>query len=137
MGPNKFITLQNQLKQIKSSGLKPYMPLFKKNLFIFTREKFGNRARCLDTSYTPKICFKNVSFSLFYRKELSGRLRKDITSHHNEHILVFNIESEERNIATPVQGTVSCLATHGSSHLLTASDDNSIAVVRMGSFQVL
>jgi protein MAK11 len=33
-------------------------------------------------------------------------------------------------------GTVSCLATHAPSHLLTASDDNSIAVVRMGSFQI-
>lgn len=35
------------------------------------------------------------------------------------------------------EGTVSCLATHSTtSHLLTASDDNSIAVVRMGSWQV-
>jgi len=35
------------------------------------------------------------------------------------------------------EGTVSCLATHSAtSHLLTASDDNSIAVVRMGSWQV-
>jgi len=35
------------------------------------------------------------------------------------------------------QGTVSCLATHSAtSHLLTASDDNTIAVVRMGSWQV-
>jgi len=35
------------------------------------------------------------------------------------------------------EGTVSCLATHSStSHLVTASDDNSIAVVRMGSWQV-
>jgi len=34
------------------------------------------------------------------------------------------------------EGTVSCMTTHGSSHLLTASDDNSIAVVRMGSFQI-
>jgi len=35
------------------------------------------------------------------------------------------------------EGTVSCLATHSStSHLVTASDDNTIAVVRMGSWQV-
>jgi len=35
------------------------------------------------------------------------------------------------------EGTVSCLATHSStSHLVTASDDNSISVVRMGSWQV-
>jgi len=35
------------------------------------------------------------------------------------------------------EGTVSCLATHpATSHLLTASDDNSVAVVRMGSWQV-
>ena len=32
---------------------------------------------------------------------------------------------------------MSCLATHSAtSHLLTASDDNTIAVVRMGSWQV-
>lgn len=34
------------------------------------------------------------------------------------------------------QGTVSCLATQPPSHLISASDDNSIAVVRMGSWQV-
>jgi len=34
------------------------------------------------------------------------------------------------------EGTVSCLASQPPSHLLTASDDNSIAVVRMGSWQV-
>ena len=35
------------------------------------------------------------------------------------------------------EGTVSCMATHSStSHLLTGSDDNTIAVVRMGSWQV-
>lgn len=34
------------------------------------------------------------------------------------------------------EGTVSCLAAHSSSHLITASDDNSIAVIRLGSFQV-
>jgi len=35
------------------------------------------------------------------------------------------------------EGTVSCLATHSTtSHLVTASDDNTVAVVRMGSWQV-
>jgi len=35
------------------------------------------------------------------------------------------------------EGTVSCLATHSpTSHLVTASDDNSLSVVRMGSWQV-
>ena len=35
------------------------------------------------------------------------------------------------------EGTVSCMATHSStSHLVTGSDDNTIAVVRMGSWQV-
>eukprot|EP00092_Neocalanus_flemingeri_P008804 GFUD01009477.1.p1 GENE.GFUD01009477.1~~GFUD01009477.1.p1 ORF type:complete len:382 (+),score=87.60 GFUD01009477.1:57-1202(+) len=35
------------------------------------------------------------------------------------------------------EGTVSCLATHSAtSHLVTASDDNTITVVRMGSWQV-
>jgi len=34
------------------------------------------------------------------------------------------------------QGTVSAVCTHAPSHLLTASDDNTVAVVRMGSWQV-
>merc|ERR1711970_405237 len=35
------------------------------------------------------------------------------------------------------EGTVSCLATHSAtSHLLTASDDNSLTIIRMGSWQV-
>ena len=43
----------------------------------------------------------------------------------------------EHGALTHHEGTVSCVATHGpTAHLLTASDDNSISVVRMGSWQV-
>ncbi len=36
-----------------------------------------------------------------------------------------------------LQGTVSCLAAHAKSFLLSASDDNSLAVTRVGSWQVI
>ena len=36
-----------------------------------------------------------------------------------------------------VQGIVTCMATQPPSHLLSASDDNSLAITRMGSWQVL
>ncbi len=36
-----------------------------------------------------------------------------------------------------MQGTVSCLAAHAKSFLLSASDDNSLAVTRVGSWQVI
>ena len=34
------------------------------------------------------------------------------------------------------QGIVTCMATQPPSHLLSASDDNSLAITRMGSWQV-
>ena len=34
------------------------------------------------------------------------------------------------------QGIVTCVATQAPSHLITASDDNSLAILRMGSWQV-
>jgi len=48
--------------------------------------------------------------------EMSGRTEHGTLVHHDD--------------------SVTCLATQPPSHLLTASDDNSIAVVRMGSWQV-
>jgi len=42
----------------------------------------------------------------------------------------------EHGVLMHHEGTVSSMCTHPPSHLLTASDDNSVAVLRMGSWQV-
>ena len=56
----------------------------------------------------------------------------------DEQCKIFDLDKRvEHGALTHHEGTVSCVATHGpTSHLLTASDDNSISVVRMGSWQV-
>merc|ERR1712227_1199605 len=56
----------------------------------------------------------------------------------DEQCEIFDLDKRvEHGALTHHEGTVSCLATHGpTAHLLTASDDNSISVVRMGSWQV-
>jgi len=56
----------------------------------------------------------------------------------DEQCKIFDLDKRvEHGALTHHEGTVSCVATHGpTAHLLTASDDNSISVVRMGSWQV-
>merc|ERR1712227_686225 len=56
----------------------------------------------------------------------------------DEQCEIFDLDKRvEHGALTHHEGTVSCLATHGpTAHLLTASDDNSISVIRMGSWQI-
>jgi protein MAK11 len=56
----------------------------------------------------------------------------------DEQCKIFDLDKRvEHGALTHHEGTVSCVVTHGpTAHLLTASDDNTISVVRMGSWQV-
>jgi len=56
----------------------------------------------------------------------------------DEQCKIFDMDKRvEHGVLAHHDGTVSCLTTHSpTSHLLTASDDNSISVIRMGSWQI-
>jgi len=61
-----------------------------------------------------------------------------ITGGSDEQCKIFDLDKRvEHGVLAHHDGTVSCVTTHDlTSHLVTASDDNSISVVRMGSWQV-
>jgi len=56
----------------------------------------------------------------------------------DEQCKIFDMDKRvEHGVLAHHDGTVSCVTTHSpTSHLLTASDDNSISVIRMGSWQI-
>ena len=74
---------------------------------------------------------------MFYLSNSPGS-KYAISGGSDEQCKIFDLEKRvEHGALTHHEGTVSCVATHGpTAHLLTASDDNSISVVRMGSWQV-
>ena len=74
---------------------------------------------------------------MFYFSNSPGS-KYAISGGSDEQCKIFDLEKRvEHGALTHHEGTVSCVATHGpTAHLLTASDDNSISVVRMGSWQV-
>jgi len=61
-----------------------------------------------------------------------------ITGGSDEQCKIFDLDKRvEHGVLAHHDGTVSCVTTHDlTSHLVTASDDNSISVIRMGSWQV-
>ena len=78
-------------------------------------------------------------YDMLERRELGTLQHHDVRCKITTYnIIVVIISSELCSNESPdaYQGIVTCVATQAPSHLITASDDNSLAILRMGSWQV-